>query len=132
PGMVGQPGMVFAPTTGRWIPAIQEPATWRVTPPIITEGKVVFTAPEANAIHCLNLRDGSRLWKNGRKEGDLYLAGVYAGKALVVGRHYARAISLADGAVLWSVETGMPSGIGIASKHSDYLPLAQSIKTRES
>ncbi len=134
--MVLQPGFPGGgvPFPGGVMPGmvqITNATTWHATPPIITEGKVVFTAPDASAVHCLNLRDGTRLWKNSRKEGDLYLAGVFAGKALVVGRNYARAISLADGTELWNVETGMPSGIGIASKDIYYLPLAQSIKTRE-
>jgi outer membrane protein assembly factor BamB len=133
PGFPGGGGIAIGP--GGMMPPgtiqLTKDITWRATPPVITEGKVVFTAPDATAVHCVNLRDGSRLWKNARKEGDLYFAGVFAGKALVVGRNYARAINIADGAELWAVETGMPSGIGIASKDLYYLPLAQSVKTRE-
>src|SRR5262249_52313806 len=106
-------------------------SNWLATPPVISEGKVVFTAPDGNAVHCINLRDGSRVWKNPRKEGDLYFAGVFAGKALIIGKNYARAINLADGAELFTLETGVPSGVGIASKDVYYLPLTKAAKTSE-
>ncbi len=37
---------------------------WRPSPPIIQNGKVVFTAfdGDGGALHCLNLRDGRLLW----------------------------------------------------------------------
>ena len=128
----GQPplGQIFLPT-GQLAPAPTPSTTWKATPPVIVQGRVVFTAPDAAAVHCLSLRDGSRQWKHPRQEGDLYLAGVYSGKVVIVGKQYVRGLSLADGAELWRVETGMPSGIGIASKDIYYLPLKAAAKTRE-
>ena len=35
---------------------------WKVTAPIILDGKVIFTAPDARAVHCVNLRDGTKIW----------------------------------------------------------------------
>jgi outer membrane protein assembly factor BamB len=113
---------------------------WKMSAPIIEEGKVVFTAPDGGAIHCLNLRDGNPLWQAERRD-DLYLAGVFSGKhpavsgagipagvsdgkVVLVGKNTCRAISLADGKKeLWQVETGLPSGMGAACGNHYYLPL---------
>src|SRR5262249_40222652 len=99
-------------------------STWQSAPPVIQDGKVVFTAPDANSIHCIHLRDGAPVWKRKQSEGDLYLAGVYNGKVLIVGKTWVRALALEDGRQLWQVPTGdMPSGQGVASKNVYYLPL---------
>lgn len=96
---------------------------WKMSAPVIQEGKVVFTAPDGSAIHCLNLRNGEPLWQAERRD-DLYLAGVFHGKVVLVGRNTCRALSLADGRQqLWQVETGLPSGLGVASGPYYYLPL---------
>jgi outer membrane protein assembly factor BamB len=96
---------------------------WKLSAPIIQDGKVVFTAPDGGAIHCLTLQDGESLWQAERKD-DLYLAGVYSGKVVLVGKNGMRALSLADGKKqLWTVETGAPSGMGVASGSDYYLPL---------
>jgi len=125
-----QPGMMFLPD-GRQVPIPHIGSHWTVTPPIITQGKVVFSAPDARAVHCLNLRDGTRVWKNMRADGDVYLAGVFAGKVVVVGKNYVRLLSLEDGSEVRRLETGVPSGIGIASKDVYYLPIRQDPKTRQ-
>src|SRR5262249_34498147 len=36
---------------------------WKACCPIIADGKVVFTAPDARSLHCINLRDGSPVWR---------------------------------------------------------------------
>jgi outer membrane protein assembly factor BamB len=96
---------------------------WKMSAPIIQDGKVVFTAPDGGAVHCLNLRDGVPLWQAERRD-DLYLAGVFQGKVVLVGKSTCRALSLADGKQqLWQVETGLPSGQGVASGPHYYLPL---------
>ena len=33
---------------------------WKAAPPIIADGKVVFTAPDGPELRCLNLRNGTR------------------------------------------------------------------------
>jgi outer membrane protein assembly factor BamB len=101
---------------------------WKTSAPVVQDGKVVFTAPDDPAIHCLNLHDGSLRWKAGREENDLYLAGVYSGKVLLVGRQSCRALRLDDGKLLWRVDTGMPSGHGAASGNIYYLPLQKAVK----
>jgi outer membrane protein assembly factor BamB len=101
-------------------------ANWKVAPPVIADGKVVFTAPDAVAVHCINLRDGTPVWTARQQDHDLFFAGVYDGKVLIVGKNSVRAHSLANGERLWSVPTDdMPSGQGVASKNVYYLPLSK-------
>jgi tetratricopeptide (TPR) repeat protein len=104
---------------------------WKVTAPIIADGKVVFTAPDAHSIHCINLRDGSPIWHFPKHEEDLYLGNIYNGKVLVVGKKSVRALSLSNGETLWTLETGTPSGQGIGSDNIYYLPLKDSGKGKE-
>jgi outer membrane protein assembly factor BamB/tetratricopeptide (TPR) repeat protein len=104
---------------------------WKTSAPVVTDGKVVFAAPDGSAVHCLNLRDGSLVWKSGRAEDDLYLAGVFKGRAVVVGKKTSRAYDLKDGKLAWTVDTGMPSGQGVASEGIYYLPLKAALATKE-
>ena len=114
PGFPGQP--MGNPSLGNW----------KSAPPAIAEGKVVFTAPDASSVHCINLRDGTPVWKTAQADGDLFMAGVFNGKVLIVGKTSIRALNLQTGQRLWSVNTGdMPSGQGIASKNVYYLPLSK-------
>jgi outer membrane protein assembly factor BamB len=103
---------------------------WKTSAPVVQNGKVVFTAPDGASVHCLNLRDGKRLWKESRAD-DVYLGGVYNGKVLLVGRSTCRALALADGKKLWKVETGLPSGQGVASDSIYYLPLRSVGQSKE-
>ncbi len=98
---------------------------WHSAPPVISDGKAVFTAPDADSIHCVNLRDGTKVWSKPRAEGsDLFLGGVYNGKVVIVAKNAVRILSLADGSQLAYLTTGdLPSGQGIASKNVYYLPL---------
>jgi outer membrane protein assembly factor BamB len=129
PGM-GRAGMPAFGPDGRMI--VPAPAQqWKVSAPVIVEGKVVFTAPDSRALHCVNLRDGAPLWKVTRSDDDQYLAGVFAGRVVVVGRKSVHALSLEKGETLWTVETGMPSGQGVASDNVYYLPLQQPAQGKE-
>jgi outer membrane protein assembly factor BamB/tetratricopeptide (TPR) repeat protein len=105
------------------VPLTQE--RWRPSAPIIQNGKVVFTAfdGDGGALHCLNLRDGRLLWHLKRQEDDLYLAGVFGQRVLIVGKTHARALNLDNGQELWKLPTGMPSGQGTACEDVYYLPL---------
>lgn len=110
---------------------------WQVTAPAIQDGKVVFTAPDEKEMHCVSLRDGTRLWSHMRQEDDLYFAGLYNSRALIVGKKKTRAVSLASGQVLWELPTGMPSGQGAASTPNAegrvlyYLPIRENPSSRE-
>jgi RNA polymerase sigma factor (sigma-70 family) len=109
-------------------PAPRPGTTWAVTAPLIHAGKVVFTAPDGDAVHCLRLRDGKHLW-TARRGQDLYLGAVSAGNVLLVGRKRCRALRLADGRVVWRLTTGRPSGQGSARGGSYYLPLESAAST---
>jgi hypothetical protein len=103
------------------------PTTWKTAAPAITDGKVVFTSPGSSSVHCLRLADGTRVWTHKRREGDLYFAGVYGGKALIVGKKKCRALKLDSGEVAWELETGVPSGQGVASGNNYFLPLREGV-----
>jgi outer membrane protein assembly factor BamB len=100
---------------------------WKAAPPIISDGKVVFTAPDGNDLKCLNLRNGAQVWGLKRGENDVYLGGVYAGRVVIVGKKDVRALSLDDARELWRVPTGMPSGRGVASDNVYYVPLKEAV-----
>jgi outer membrane protein assembly factor BamB len=104
-------------------PGTQTAAEWKVTAPVVVQGHVVFTAPDGSAVHCVNLRDGSSVWKANRQEDDLYLGGVANDRVLIVSKKDCRGLSLADGKEMWRVPTGMPSGQGVVSDNLYYLPL---------
>jgi hypothetical protein len=106
-------------------------AEWKAPATIVERGRVVFTAPDEPSVHCLSLRDGSLLWKAGRTEDDLYLAGVVGGKVLIVGRQACRALDLADGKQVWQLDTGLPSGRGVAVGPVYYLPLKEAVLEEE-
>ncbi|MBL8796120.1 MAG: hypothetical protein JNM56_19620 [Planctomycetia bacterium] len=106
------------------MPVVPE-AEWRVAAPAIHGRKLVFTAPDANALHCIDLRDGSLHWKLNRGPDDLYFAGVFAGKAVIVGKNHCKAIDIEKGVEAWRLDKiGMPSGQGTASGNLYFLPLA--------
>jgi PQQ-like domain len=98
-------------------------ATWKAASPIIAEGKVIFTAPDGTHIECLNLHDGALLWKEAKLTDDHFVAGVYEGNVVIVGQRQVRALSMKDGKVRWTVDTGMPAGQGIAAGNIYYLPV---------
>jgi outer membrane protein assembly factor BamB len=110
-----QPNMRFGrgmPIRGMMDPAHfahQLQPDWKCSAPVIQDGKVVFTAPDGASIYCLNLRDGSPVWKASRNE-DLYLA---------------------DAKQVWHQEVGTPSGYGTASNGIYYLPLKASAQGKD-
>jgi len=100
-------------------------SNWKVSPPVIVDGKVVFTAPDSSAVCCISLQSGSEIWATPQQDTDLFLAGVFLDKVVIVGKNSIRALRLSDGAQIWSaLQTGdLPSGQGVASNNVYYLPL---------
>jgi outer membrane protein assembly factor BamB len=95
---------------------------WKVSAPVIAGGKVVFAAPDAPEMYCLDLRDGSVVWQAKRGEGDLFLAGASGDRVVVVGKGEVRALALADGKPVWRCETPMPAGRGAINQGVYRLP----------
>lgn len=95
---------------------------WRTSLPIIAGGKVVFTAYDANSVMCLNLRDGEIIWEAARSSEDLYIAGIFDNKVVVVGKNQVKFLDLTKGTQLGAVQTGTPSGVGTASNDIYFLP----------
>ena len=114
---------------------------WRSAAPIITNGRVIFTAFDSESMDCLDLRTGDLLWTEPRRSGDLYAGGVLADKVVVVGKESLRAINVIgqtrakatatgkeDAVIAWrDLRIGTPAGHGTASKGGVfYVPLADS------
>ena len=74
-----------------------------------TDGKRVVACFGPEGLYCYDF-DGKLLWKQGRTDA-LYLAGVYGGRVVLVGKTTCRAFRLSDGKPLWRTGTGVPSGV---------------------
>jgi outer membrane protein assembly factor BamB len=98
---------------------------WIDSAPTIAEGRVLITPRDSADLHCLDLVDGSLLWKHSRGQS-LYLAGVYEGQVILVGRSQVQALSLKTGEPVWDepVSIENPSGRGIRDGHHYRLPLS--------
>lgn len=96
---------------------------WQGAAPIVSDGYVVYTPPDDEAIYCLRLHDGSLAWKATRGEGDRFVGCIHKGGVLVVGRSRCRMLRLDNGEVLWQRAGGEPTGQGVAVGSLYYLPL---------
>ncbi len=103
----------------------EEEGRWLDSGPVLSEGRVVLTPRDSNEIHCLNLVDGSLVWKRQRQQG-LYVACVNGDQVIVVGRTQVVAFSLADGSEVWNQPTEIPepSGRGVRIGSEYLLPLS--------
>ncbi len=102
---------------------------WVHSVPLIADGHVLLTPAESNQLHCLDLMTGKLLWKQPRGKS-WYLAGVDAGRLLLVGGRQISALNLEDGKPAWSEpslelpEEGSPTGSGFFSQGNYFLPLS--------
>jgi outer membrane protein assembly factor BamB len=103
----------FMPSVRNW------PVT---TAPVLRDGKVFYAPVDGSELLCFRLDDGSPVWKVDRRDDDVYFAGVFDGKALIVGKKSVRALD-ATGKEVWKLETGEPSGLGVAADGLYLLPL---------
>ncbi len=83
---------------------------------------VLLTAPDSDALHCLDLEDGQTVWSVPR-EDSLYVAGCCRRTVAVVGRHSVVGLNRENGTGAWSCEIPEPSGIGIRSADRYHVPL---------
>ncbi|MFN4260330.1 MAG: PQQ-binding-like beta-propeller repeat protein [Gemmataceae bacterium] len=123
------------PIVGPWGPMpsnMQLNTAWKGGAPIIQDGKVILAAADAPTLHCINLRDGQLLWKHRKADEELYVAGVFKNRVVIVGKNHCRALDLNSGSQLWRVEnTGLPSGQGVASEDVYYLPIQATADSKE-
>jgi len=102
---------------------------WLDAPPTIADGRVLLSPRNGNELVCLSLADGQPLWTAPRRDG-LYLAGVDAGLALVVGRSHFWALHVTDGQPAWTPERiplpggQLPGGHGLLAQGRYFLPLS--------
>ncbi|HVV98954.1 MAG TPA: PQQ-binding-like beta-propeller repeat protein, partial [Planctomycetaceae bacterium] len=97
---------------------------WQDALPMVVDGRVIITPRDSDEIHCLNLLDGSLLWKRARGQG-LYVAGVSHEHVIVVGRRQIEALSLKDGSAVWApVQVAPPSGRAFLSDDLLHVPLS--------
>lgn len=98
---------------------------WRDAAPILSAGRVILGAVEAEKLLCLDLRSGGLVWEVPRG-GALFVAGVVDGRVIVVRRDGVDALSLADGRRAWDkpveLGTGSPSGCGVVTPTRLFLP----------
>lgn len=100
-------------------------AQWATSAPIISGNYVVYTPQDHEAILCLDLAEGRKLWEHPKDQG-LYLAGVFDGKAIVANQNGLMAYRLSDGTVVWNErfdEGTRVAGRGIATESRYYVPL---------
>ncbi len=103
---------------------------WADSCALIADGSVLITPTESNALHCLDLTDGSAKWRVDREQFS-YLAGVHAGRAILIGADEVDALDMRTGKMVrtekpWPLvlpEGSMPSGRGYLAGDRYYLPL---------
>lgn len=126
--------MVINPQTGRPMPNVQlKPDRWRSSGPIISNGRVIFTAYDSRMLECLDLRTGKVLWSVPYDSNDLYVGGVHNDRVIVVGKNRVKAYHLTgedkakqEPKLAW--ESGAiptPTGHGAMGKTAYYVPVRQ-------
>ena len=99
---------------------------WTPSAPVIVGNRVVYAAPESDALVCLNLFDGTRLWKK-PKGSNLFLAGVVDDRVILVGSQSITCLLLENGTTTWTAEippsAGRPSGHSVIADKRLHLPL---------
>ncbi len=96
---------------------------------VIAQRRLLVPAPETDELVCLELGNGQQRWAVPCDDG-LYVAGVWDGRVVVVGRGSVWALSLEDGSFAWPhqrvtlPEGALPSGRGLLAPPGFYLPLS--------
>jgi len=98
---------------------------WTDSAVTIAAGRVVITPRDSDELHCLDLAEGTLLWKRPRGEG-LYVGCAHDGHVLIVGKNEVRGIRIGDGSEAWAEPTPIPapSGRGFRDGSLYRLPLS--------
>jgi outer membrane protein assembly factor BamB len=108
------------------------PERWRGAAPIVAGGRAILAAYDSPTLDCIDVRTGKLYWRIPRQAEDLYVGGVVNDKVIIVSRSSVRAYHLTGEKdltpkVAWEKSAvlagAMPTGHGIASKNSYYLPV---------
>jgi outer membrane protein assembly factor BamB len=120
PQMTGPDGNAL----GQMVPQYSQGGVWQPIPPIAAGGRVLHAPidPQQGFLYCLDQSTGKELWNKPRGNG-LYVAGVFDGLVVVVGREMSVAYRLTDGEQAWTCNHPLPSGRGVASENRYHLPL---------
>lgn len=113
------------------------PNRWQDASATIAEGSVLITPVEADTLVCLDLLTGTPRWPPIQRKQEmadmLYIAGVFDGAAILVGKSQVAALRLKDGKFAWKEPVRlrqaageMPSGRGFLSDRFFYLPTTAS------
>lgn len=121
PQMTGPDGSAL----GQMVPQYSLGGVWQPTPPIAAGGRVLHAPiePQQGFLYCLDQSTGKEVWNKPRGNG-LYVAGVFEGLVVVVGREMTVAYRLTNGDQVWTCSHTLPSGRGVASENRYHLPLA--------
>ena len=121
PQMTGPDGSAL----GQMVPQYSLGVVWQPTPPIAAGGRVLHAPidPMQGFLYCLDQSTGKEVWNKPRGNG-LYVAGVFDGLVVVVGREMTVAYRLTNGEQVWTCSHTLPSGRGVASENRYHLPLA--------
>lgn len=103
----------------------EERPSWQDDTTLMAGDKVLLAPRDSDELHCLDLETGKARWTRERSDG-LYLAGVYDGLALIVGRDSVWTVRLEDGGSGWQqpVAISIPAGRGLHLGNRYLLPLA--------
>ena len=105
---------------------------WRDSTILISDGKVLFTPVESQALICVDLQNGFPAWKSGDtpsakfpRNDSLFLACVENGRAILVGETSLRSVDVQTGEKVWEWnlgEHGKPSGRGYTNNGCYFFP----------
>jgi outer membrane protein assembly factor BamB len=96
---------------------------WRRVGLARDESRVYLASPESDQLHAVNVTSGAVIWKQPRQDG-LYLAGLIAGKLIIVGQKSLKGLDPATGNTAWQHEIESPNGYGCTQGVNYLLPLA--------
>jgi outer membrane protein assembly factor BamB len=104
------------------VPHVPLGGGWGPAPPIIAEGRIIYTPPESQVLVCLDEYTGRELWTKPRANFQ-YLAGVFNHEVVLVGRDSVASYKL-DGAQSWTAKIPAPAGRAVAVAGRLYVPIA--------